>query len=202
MALNPQDKIEIQNIVRTMIKNNAEDAGESAGNKLDIDNLLNVFNKKMDAIDNLAVEKIGGIGGRAAAQLLRDEMGEIVKEIRIDVQQAKQFMEILHKKTSPISIQQSVDATNSKLVLLDNRLKEMAINFEKHFTSKFIESVSDSEISTLYKQSGLQLKNIMDEFKVELPTAHRYAHGEVKDLMTRHKLKQFFLKNIGESISI
>jgi hypothetical protein len=78
----------------------------------------------------------------------------------------------------------------------------MEIKFEKHFTSKFIESVSDSEISTLYKQSGLQLKNIMDEFKVELPTAHRYAHGEVKDLMTRHKLKQFFLKNIGESISI
>lgn len=92
---------------------------------------------------------------------------------------------------------------------MQNVLRRMA-NFEgiiaafrvqlKDFVDRWVEVVSDEEIRRLYSQSGLQLKNIQDRFQfTTLSTAHKLVHGETKDIIMRHQLKQFLLTMIREN---
>ncbi len=189
MSLTPEQRIAVTTLIRTMMDEfTIPEVNPPAINE--------------SFIENQVKQHLQAIGAKEAAQILRDEMEKISTQVEVQIKATKEYMEQIHKKTSPTNIILSLDQTHKKLADVQNQVKEMQINFDRNFTSRYIEIVSDEDLVSLYKQSGLVLKNIADHFNVELTTAHRYANGLVTKIDTRDQLKKLFVKAIERKMAI
>lgn len=190
MALLPEDKIEVTTLIRNMMAEVTH----------------SIDNKPKDTWDaemrKEVQTRLGIINAQEAAKLLRNELESIAGDALSQVRAAKEFMELMHKKTSPVQIVLENNKLHKKIIDVENQIKKMAVDFDKHFTSKFIEEVSNNSLRDLYLQSGLGLKHIEDEFKCGTTCAHKYAHGDVVDLKIRSRLKSIYLKAIEEHVTI
>lgn len=127
---------------------------------------------------------------------------EYIEKTERTVRTHDEMINLLYQKTTPSQMKLQYDQLFNRLIDMENQLRGFKNTFNDYVTNKFIEVVSDEEIRNLYLQSGLQLKNIQDEFNVEHSTAHRWVMGDVKDLVIRHKVKVYLLKAIKELIKI
>ena len=196
MSFSPQDEIRIKTMVRASVESLL---GELKSEKESAEKKINDFQATF--LENIK-EHVESIGGIAAAKIMRAEFGELVTNIERKVETSKEFFEQINKKTSPVTILNELTRVHQRMVQIENRISKMASDFDFHFTSKFIDHITDEELMQLYIQSGLLLKHIQEEFKVEATTAHSYAHGRIKDIHIRDKLKKFYVTAIRSRVAI
>jgi hypothetical protein len=195
MAIDGRDEIKIQTMIRNAMQAAKDDsASEGAG--------VEGFSAYLKELDEKFDEFLNGLKEHVLNDKIRVVLNKFMEEVKTDLSVTKEFLKELHLKTSPVRMQNTMNELHTRIVNVECKMKQLASDFNEQMNTRFIEEVSNQEIKQLYLQSGLGLKHIQDEFKIAHSTAHQYVHGEVKDMMTRHKMKQFLISKIKENISL
>lgn len=117
---------------------------------------------------------------------LEKRINEKIKNINLNISEIRAQRLNGTVETHVKSLQDQVD----KLVSNGARMLSMiqvAINDPKVF-----KEIDDNNLTKLFIESGVHLKELADKFTVSIGMANKYAKGEIQDKKIRHDLATFF----------
>ena len=148
--------------------------------------VINEMKEAIKQLDNRVKSNVMDIG-----KLRKFEV--MIKNLDIKMNDIASYKDPVIRDHQIKELQNTVEDIRPMVKILANQMRKIKEN-------KFIEIVTDREIQSLYSQSGVLQKNVASKFDISLEQASRYCNGFVKDLMIRHKLKQFFLESIEKNL--
>lgn len=181
--IDPKMKIEIATLVRGIIE--AESGKESVSKQSIIDQAVKEVVKIIEG-------RFASLNASEAARILKNQEFAELKEYKQKIDSTLQLQKEIHIKTSPQQLLLKFDDLFKKYHEFNNRITTFENKFNALISTKIVQVVSDEELYSLYKQSGLGLKHVAQEFNISHPTAHQYVHGGVKDLKIRDRLVKMF----------
>lgn len=186
------DKLEISSMIRRAIEQLEQSANRE---NVDMAKIEKEINKKVD-------EFLKTIDKQKILKLFSEALDNRLAAIERDVRTQKDYLEVLHQKTGPVHMEQSIrqlwDKHNECLVAIQT----MKNDFQKNFLDRFITKIEDQDLKELYIQSGLKIGDIMKEFHVEQTRAYDYVNGKTTDIHVRSKLRDFYLQSINKRVKI
>lgn len=182
------DKLEINTMIRRAIKELEESVNRES---IDMSKIEKGINKKVD-------DFLKTIDKQKILKLFSEALDNRLDAIERDVRTQKDYLEVLHQKTGPVHMEQSIrqlwDKHNECLIAIQT----MKNDFQKNFLDRFITKIEDADLKELYLQSGLKIGDVMKEFHVEQTRAYDYVNGKTSDIHVRNKLRDFYLQAINK----
>lgn len=182
------DKLMVQTMIRRAIegleKSNEAVTVDTAKIEVGVDRKVDEFLAKIDTGKLLKI----------FSTAIDSRLGSIER----DVKTQKDYLEVLHQKTGPVQLEQSIRQLWDKYNECTVAIQTMKNDFQKNFLDRLITKIDDSDLKDLYIQSNLKISDIMKEFHVEQTRAYDYVNGKVSDIRIRSKLRDFYLKAINQ----
>jgi len=99
--------------------------------------------------------------------------------------------------TNPQEIDKRIQDTEKCVFELGLKMNFIEKQINNITPKTIVHSVDDKQLKELWQKSGVKQKQVAEDFNVSMNTAAKYCNGEIKDLMTRHNIKAYFLNKIS-----
>jgi len=118
-----------------------------------------------------------------------------IKRVEASINEVRMF-------TRPQEIEQQIKLVQDLVYELKPKVELLIRQMDKLIGPSSIKTISDKDLYELWMKSGVTQKSVANDFSVSLQTAGKYCNGDIKDLSIRHKLREYFLAKIDDTIKI